>query len=86
MQGGLKQTKKQTKEEVGYIILAMNCYPRNGLIKDPNLTSHKLYYPKQYQYFKHPFLWVALNIGTKHPTKLVRLTVCLNATCEMQKP
>ena len=65
----------------------MNCYPRNGYLRDPDFTHHKLYRPNQYQYSQHPILWVVLNISTivlrtrlirvqlQHPIKYVGLTI-----------
>ena len=42
----------------------MNFRPRNGKLRDPDSTRHKLYHPRQYQYSQHPILWVVLNIST----------------------
>ena len=41
----------------------MNHYPRNGQLRDPNFTRHKLYHSNQYQYLQHSILWVVLNIS-----------------------
>ena len=51
------------KKRTAYIIPTMNCYPRNGLLRDPDFTPHRLYHPNQYQYLQHPILWVVLNIS-----------------------
>ena len=42
----------------------MNCYPRNGQLRDPDFTRHKLHHPNQLQFSQHPILWVVLNIST----------------------
>ena len=37
----LSPKKKKRKNKTGYIIPAMNCYPRNGSLRDPDfLTIH----------------------------------------------
>ena len=53
------------KKKAGYIIPTMNCYPRNGQLRDPDFTRRILYHPNQQQYSQHPILWVVLNISTK---------------------
>ena len=65
----------------------MNCYPRNGQLRDPHSTCHKFYHRKQYRYLQHPILWIVLNITTivlrsrlkrlqsQHPMKQVALTI-----------
>ena len=53
-----------SKKKAGYIIPTMNCYPRNGQLRDPDFTRRILYHPNQQQYSQHPILWVVLNIGT----------------------
>ena len=73
-----------------YIILAMNWIlkrSRNGYLRDPDFTRHKLYHPYQQQYLQHPILYVVLNISTivltirlirvqsQHPIKQVALTI-----------
>ena len=97
-----KQTNKQThktnkqtkvvcaylsKKDVGYIIPTLNCYQRNGQLKDPEFMHHKLYHRSQYQYSQHLILWVVLNISTtllrtwfirvqsQNPIKQVGLTI-----------
>ena len=39
--------RKEKKKKMGYIIPAMDCYPRNGQLRDPDFTRHKLYHPNQ---------------------------------------
>ena len=39
-----------------YIILTMCCYPKDGLLRNPNFTRHKLYHSKMYQYLQHSHL------------------------------
>ena len=75
------------KKMVGYIISTINCNLRNGQLRDPDFTRHKLYHPNQYAYSQHPILWVVLNISTiilrtrlirvqsQHPIKQVGLTI-----------
>ena len=75
------------EKKAGYIIPVMNCYPRNGQLRDTDFTPHTLYHPKQQQYSQHPILWVVLNISTivlrtrlirklsQHPIKQVGLTI-----------
>ena len=75
------------EKKVGYIIPVINCYPRNGQLRDTDFTRHTLYHPKQQQYLQHPILWVVLNISTivlrtrlirvqsQHPIKLIELTI-----------
>ena len=75
------------EKKVGYIIPVINCYPRNGQLRDTDFTRHTLYHPKQQQYSQHPILWVVLNISTivlrtrlirvqsQHPIKLIELTI-----------
>ena len=77
----------QRKKKTGYMIPTMNCYPRNGQVRDPHFTCHKLYHPNQYQYLQHPILWVLFNIiaiilrarlirvQSQHPIKQVGLTI-----------
>ena len=59
----LSRNKKKTKK-AGYIIPNMNCYPRNGQLKDLDFTRHILHHPNQQQYLQHPFSWFALSIST----------------------
>ena len=80
-------SQRKEKKKTGYIIPTMNCYPRNGQLRDPDFTRHKLYHPNQQQYSQHPILWVVLNISTivlrtrlirvqsQHPIKQVGLTI-----------
>ena len=82
-----RKERKKKKKRTGYIIPTMNCYPRNGQLRDPDFTRHKLYHPNQQQYLQHPILWVVLNISTivlrtrlirvqsQHPIKQVGLTI-----------
>ena len=87
---GTKKKQKQNKtkqKKVGYIIPTLNCYPRNGQLKDPDFTCHILFHPNQQQYSPHPILWVVLNISTivlrtrfirvpsQHPINQVGLTI-----------
>ena len=44
------------KKKTGHIISTMNCYLRNGYLRKPDFTHHKLYRPIQYQYSEHPIL------------------------------
>ena len=37
-----KREKKDNKKEVGFIVATMNFYPRNGQLRDRNLTHSKL--------------------------------------------
>lgn len=60
------QTNKQTNKKVSYVIPTMNCYPREGQLRNPDLTYDKLYHPKQYQYSQHPIFYSVLNLGTKN--------------------
>ena len=82
-----KEKKKKKKKRTGYIIPTMNCYPRNGQLRDPYFTHHKLYHPNQCAYLQHLILWVVLNISaiilrtrlirvqSQHPIKYVGLTI-----------
>ena len=82
-----RKERKKKKKRTGYIIPTMNCYPRNGQLRDPDFTRHKLYHPNQYAYSQHLIFWVVLNISTKilrtrlirvqsqHPIKQVGLTI-----------
>ena len=60
---GVYLSRKKNKKRTGYIIPTMNCYPRNGSLRDPDFTRHKLYHPNQYQYLQHLILWVVLNVS-----------------------
>ena len=65
----------------------MNYIPRNGQLRDPDFTRHKLYHPNQQQYLQHAILCIILNISTiaqrtrltrvqlQHPIKQVGLTM-----------
>ena len=82
-----KRKEKKEKKRTGYIIPTMNCYPRNGQLRDPYFTHHKLYHPNQCAYLQHLILWVVLNISaiilrtrlirvqSQHPIKYVGLTI-----------
>ena len=82
---GYLSLKKEKK--VGCIIPTMNCYLRNGQLRDPDFTRRILCHPNQQQYLQHPILWVVLNISKKvlrtrlirlmsqHPIKQVGLTI-----------
>ena len=52
-----------SRKKTIYIIPIMNCYPRNGQLRDLDFMSHTLYHPRQYQYSQYPILWVVLNIN-----------------------
>ena len=73
MQVVISLSKKKEKK-VSYIIPTMNCYLRNGQLRDPDFTRRILYHPNQQQYSQHPILLVVLNISKKVlRTKLIRL-------------
>ena len=79
--------EKKKKKRTGYIIPTMNCYPRNGQLREPDFKPHRLYHSNQYQYSQHPILWVVLNISaiilrkrlirvqSQHPIKQVGSTI-----------
>ena len=58
-----RKKKRKENKKVGYIMPTMNCYPRNGLLIDPDFTRGILYHSNQYQYLQPPILWVVLNIS-----------------------
>ena len=67
-------SQRKEKKKTGYIIPTMNCYPRNGQLRDPDFTRHKLYQSNQQQYLQHPILWFVLDISTiVLRTRLVRV-------------
>ena len=75
------------EKKASYLIPTMNCYGKNGQLRDPDFVRHKLYHPKQYQYSQDSILWVVLKISTialrtrlirvqlQHATKQVGLTI-----------
>ena len=77
--------KKRKKE--GYTTPTMNCYLRNGQLRDPDFTRHILYHLNQQQYSHNIILWLVLNISTivsrtrltrvqsQRPIKQVGLTI-----------
>ena len=81
------QVHLSLEKTVVYIKPTMNCYPRNGQLRDPDFMRHILYHPKQYQYSQHSILWVVLSISaivlrtrlvrekSQHPIKQVELTI-----------
>ena len=88
LQVHISHSKK--KQKTGYIMSTMNCFPRNGQLRDPDFTRHKLYHSNKYQYSQQPILWVVLNISkivlgirlirlirvqSQHPVQQVGLTI-----------
>ena len=84
-----KQNKKKIKIKQKLLqvhislIPTMNCYPRNGQLRDPEFTRRKIYHPNQYQYSQHPILWFCtivfrtrlIRVQSQHPIKKVGLTI-----------
>ena len=76
--GGYLSLKKKKKKKMSYIIPTKNCYPRNGQLRDPDLTHRILYHPNKQQYSQHLILWVVLNISKKvFRTRLMRVLLQL---------
>ena len=63
-----------SQKKASYMIPTMNCYPRNGQLRDPDFMRHILCHPNQCQYSQNPILRVVLNISKKVlRTRLIRV-------------
>ena len=54
---------------------SLSCAPKNGYLRNPDFTRHKLNQPKQYQYSQHPILLVVSNISNSLEDKVDKSAV-----------
>ena len=65
-------TKKKKNGKHGKLITVTDAHPKKKSVRKEFEKNYKLYHLKQYQYFNHPILSVALNITTKYKVVLTQ--------------